>query len=88
MKLLSASSFLASVASVALLATAGFSSISMVHADEPEGTQQMVKMCLFYGSPSGHARTDPIIDQQCASGHVHTVSGKKIIKLGCGKKVT
>jgi len=35
---------------------------------------QMVKMCLFYDDPSGHARSDPIIDQQCASGHVHTVS--------------
>ena len=30
---------------------------------------------LFYGSPSGHARSDPIIDQQCASGHVHTFYG-------------
>eukprot|EP00561_Arcocellulus_cornucervis_P012712 CAMPEP_0185802860 /NCGR_PEP_ID=MMETSP1322-20130828/2246_1 /TAXON_ID=265543 /ORGANISM="Minutocellus polymorphus, Strain RCC2270" /LENGTH=169 /DNA_ID=CAMNT_0028498661 /DNA_START=168 /DNA_END=674 /DNA_ORIENTATION=+ len=36
---------------------------------------QMVKMCLFYDSPSGHARSDPIIDQQCASGHVHTFYG-------------
>ena len=35
---------------------------------------QMVKMCLFYGNPSGHARSDPIINQQCSSGHVHTVS--------------
>ena len=74
MKLLPASCFLASLASTALLATVGFS--STVRADE-EGTQQMVKMCLFYGSPSGHARTDPIIDQQCASGHVHTVRSEK-----------
>lgn len=35
---------------------------------------QMVKMCLFYENPSGHARSDPIINQQCASDHVHTVS--------------
>ena len=34
----------------------------------------MVKMCLFYPNPSGHARSDPIINQNCASGHVHTVS--------------
>jgi hypothetical protein len=34
----------------------------------------MVKMCLFYPNPSGHARTDPIISQTCASDHVHTVS--------------
>ena len=33
---------------------------------------QMVKMCLFYEQPSGHARSDPIINQQCASGHVHS----------------
>ena len=37
---------------------------------------QMVKMCLFYDNPSGHARSDPIINQQCASGHVHTVSSR------------
>ena len=30
---------------------------------------------LFYDSPSGHARSDPIITQQCASGHVHTFYG-------------
>jgi len=36
---------------------------------------QMVKMCLFYDDPSGHARSDPIIDQQCASGHVHSFYG-------------
>ena len=32
---------------------------------------------LFYDSPSGHARSDPIIDQQCASGHVHTFYGRR-----------
>jgi hypothetical protein len=36
---------------------------------------EMVKMCLFYANESGHARSDPIIDQQCASGHVHTFYG-------------
>ena len=35
---------------------------------------EMVKLCLFYDQPSGHARSDPIINQQCSSGHVHTVS--------------
>lgn len=34
---------------------------------------QMVKMCLFYESPSGHARSDPIINQECPSDHIHTV---------------
>lgn len=38
-----------------------------------EAQGQMVKMCLFYDAPSGHARSDPIINQNCASGHVHTV---------------
>ena len=41
----------------------------------------MVKMCLFYKNPSGHARSDPIINQQCASGHVHTVSFQHIYSL-------
>lgn len=36
-------------------------------------TGNMVKMCLFYGAPSGHARSDPILSQTCASDHVHTV---------------
>ena len=34
---------------------------------------QMVKMCLFYNDPAGHARSDPIINQECASDHIHTV---------------
>lgn len=38
-------------------------------------TGNMVKMCLFYGSPSGHARTDPILNNECASDHVHTFYG-------------
>lgn len=39
----------------------------------------MVKMCLFYKNPSGHARSDPITNQQCASGHVHTFYGPQEI---------
>jgi len=35
----------------------------------------MVKLCLFYASPTGHARTDPIVDQGCASDHMHTFYG-------------
>jgi len=36
---------------------------------------EMVKLCLFYPNESGHARSDPIINQNCASGHVHTFYG-------------
>lgn len=43
-------------------------------AAEEKG-ETMIKMCLFYPSPSGHARSDPIINQQCASDHVHTFYG-------------
>lgn len=39
--------------------------------------QQMVKMCLFYDRPSGHARSDPIINQECTSSHVHTFYGPR-----------
>ena len=39
--------------------------------------QQMVKMCLFYDQPSGHARSDPIINQECTSSHVHTFYGPR-----------
>ena len=35
---------------------------------------KMVKMCPFYSAVAGHARSDPIISQSCASDHVHTVS--------------
>lgn len=42
-------------------------------SDDEDGA--MVKICLFYASPSGHARTDPIINQQCASDHMHTFYG-------------
>ncbi len=37
----------------------------------------MVKMCLFY-KPSGHARTDPILSQDCVSDHVHTFYGPQL----------
>jgi hypothetical protein len=32
-------------------------------------------MCLFYENPSGHARSDPILNQGCPSNHVHTFYG-------------
>lgn len=35
----------------------------------------MVKMCLFYPNESGHARTDPILNQDGPSDHVHTFYG-------------
>jgi len=35
----------------------------------------MVKMCLFYPNVSGHARSDPILNQSCPSDHVHTFYG-------------
>ena len=46
---------------------------------EENKTGKMVKMCLFYNSPSGHARTDPILSQTCPSDHVHTVRMTKRI---------
>jgi len=46
----------------------------VVVAQEEKG-ETMTKMCLFYPSPSGHARSDPIINQDCASDHVHTFYG-------------
>ena len=48
--------------------------IAAVAAPITNAQNTMVKMCLFYPNPSGHARSDPIINQNCASGHVHTVS--------------
>lgn len=38
---------------------------------------QLIKMCLEENFPAGHARSDPIISQTCASGHVHTFYGPK-----------
>jgi len=49
--------------------------IAAAIAEPEEGTGNMVKMCLFYNSPSGHARTDPILSQTCTSDHVHTFYG-------------
>ncbi len=48
--------------------------ISSVDAQEESS---MVKMCLFYPNAAGHARTDPILNQACASDHVHTFYGKR-----------
>ena len=44
-------------------------------------TGNMIMLCLFYRGPSGHARSDPIINQECASDHVHTVSNVKLRSL-------
>ena len=46
---------------------------STQHASSQPENGNMVKMCLFYQSASGHARSDPIINQECASDHIHTV---------------
>lgn len=54
----------------ALILTSFFGAVDA----EEEGTGNMVKMCLFYPNPSGHARSDPIITQDGLSDHVHTVS--------------
>jgi hypothetical protein len=51
------------------------SDASAEDTDESAEDTAMVKICLFYASPSGHARTDPIINQQCASDHMHTFYG-------------
>jgi len=42
--------------------------------DESE-KNQLVKMCLSGYRPSGYARSDPIISQNCVSDHVHTFYG-------------
>ena len=34
-----------------------------------------MKMCLFYDGPTAHARSDPIISNECVSDHVHTFYG-------------
>ena len=61
----------------ALLLTSFFGAVGA----EEEGTGNMVKMCLFYPNPSGHARSDPIITQDGLSDHVHTVSSIPFISL-------
>ena len=59
----------------ALAFTVAVLKCSQINAQEDENSSgKMVKMCLFYPNPSGHARTDPIISQTCPSDHVHTVS--------------
>jgi len=42
-------------------------------SDDNEGN--LILMCMFFGAPSGSARTDPILSQTCASDHVHTFYG-------------
>jgi len=39
---------------------------------------EMTKMCLFYEHPAGHARSDPIISNACASSHVHSFYGVRM----------
>ena len=51
-----------------------FVNVSNSHFNQSFPAANLVKMCLFYGGPSGHARSDPILNQTCASDHVHTVS--------------
>jgi len=36
---------------------------------------KLIKMCLSGYTPSGHARSDPIIHQSCPSDHIHTFYG-------------
>ena len=62
-----------SIAALSIL-TVSILGIFSIHAQEE--APGMTKMCLFYPSPSGHARSDPILNQSCASDHVHTFYGK------------
>lgn len=59
-------SFMASLAAVA---------VSNQQTASAQRENNMVKLCFFYDSPSGHARSDPIINQVCPSDHVHTFYG-------------
>ena len=59
---------------ILFLVMLSYNSVSVAADDNLTG--KMVKMCLFYPAPSGHARSDPIITQTCPSDHVHTVSKK------------
>jgi len=61
-----------SIAALSIL-TVSILGIFSIHAQEE--APGMTKMCLFYPSPSGHARSDPILNQSCASDHVHTFYG-------------
>lgn len=49
---------------------------------QEENGENMIKMCLFYPSPSGHGRSDPILNQECASDHVHTA--RVVQYFSCG----
>lgn len=60
-------------AALSLLTVSALDIFSIYAQEEAPG---MTKMCLFYPSPSGHARSDPILNQSCASDHVHTFYGK------------
>lgn len=70
MKLSSATSWILSIVSASVVG-------SSYAQDEVAG---MTKMCLFYPNPSGHARSDPILNQVCPADHVHTFYGE----LYCG----
>ena len=55
----------------------GYALLAMALPHIAISQQSMVKMCLFYDRPSGHARSDPIISQSCSSSHVHTFYGPR-----------
>ena len=57
---------------LASVATMFFVAVASMIPSAVEARGEMVKMCLFYKRPSGHARSDPIINQECPSDHVHT----------------
>eukprot|EP00537_Pseudo-nitzschia_pungens_P010281 CAMPEP_0172389320 /NCGR_PEP_ID=MMETSP1061-20121228/6230_1 /TAXON_ID=37318 /ORGANISM="Pseudo-nitzschia pungens, Strain cf. pungens" /LENGTH=502 /DNA_ID=CAMNT_0013119439 /DNA_START=241 /DNA_END=1749 /DNA_ORIENTATION=+ len=50
-----------------------------IPASAQEEESNMVKMCLMFETPSGHARSDPILNQECAADHVHTFYGPQNI---------
>ena len=55
-------------------------SLLILHASmAQEENPGLVKMCLFYPIESGHARSDPILNQECPSDHVHTVSSNLML---------
>jgi len=71
MKLSSSSSIL----STAMAASCLF--FANVVVDHHTVNADLVKMCLFY-KVAGHARTDPILSQDCVSDHVHTFYGPQL----------
>ena len=56
-----------------VLVTFGTMIILFAKSAAAQEDTNLVKMCLFYDSISGHARSDPILNQECPSDHVHTV---------------